>query len=105
MNGAAQSTSSWTGNLPTGKSDTVSLGNFNFSAGIEYTLKAWTTNPNGIADTINYNDTLTKKELYAGLAGKYTVGGTLPNFNTLNEAINALKLGGVIDTVTFTLSS
>jgi hypothetical protein len=103
INGVTQSSSSWSGNLATGASDTVSLGTFNFAGGIGYNLKAWPTLPNGVADTINYNDTLTKIDLYAGLAGVYTVGGTLPDFNTLNAAFNALKLGGATDTVTFAL--
>ena len=34
----------------------VTLGTFNFPSG-NSTVKAWTTNPNGVADTANFNDT------------------------------------------------
>ncbi len=50
-------TTIWTGSL--GKHDSLSLqaGNGNFSYGTN-TIKAWTTNPNGLADPNNMNDTL-----------------------------------------------
>lgn len=39
-------------------SATVNLGNYSMSAGVTYNLKAWTSMPNNVADTINLNDTL-----------------------------------------------
>jgi hypothetical protein len=101
VNGSSQTAVSWTGSVPSGRTDTVTLGTFNFAAAINYTVKAWPAQPNGKADTLNYNDTLTKTNLYAALAGVYTIGGTLPDFNSFAEAVNALHLGGIIDTVTF----
>ena len=35
----------------------LNLGNFNFEAGVTYQLKVWTEMPNGVADTLNDNDT------------------------------------------------
>ncbi len=37
----------------------VTLGNYTFTVGQTYTLKAWTSLPNGVGDTTNLNDTLT----------------------------------------------
>ncbi len=101
MNGVSQTNYSWSGAIKSGGSDTVSIGSFSFTGGVNYTLRAWPTSPNGVTDTLNYNDTLTKSNIYSGLDGIYTIGGSLPDFNTFNDARNALMLGGVLDTVIF----
>ncbi len=101
MNGVAQTPYSWTGSVKSGASDTAKLGNFTFAAGVNYTLRAWPVSPNGVPDTLYYNDTLTRKNIYSGLKGVYTIGGSLPNFITFDDARNALMLGGVLDTVKF----
>ncbi|MCC6721588.1 MAG: hypothetical protein IT243_05255 [Bacteroidia bacterium] len=101
VNGTLQSSKSWTGKLKTGQTDTVDIGNFNFLAGKENDLIFWTTDPNGKSDTTEYNDTLYKNDVMAGLKGVYSVSGTLPDFNDLGAAFNALKIGGVSDTVWF----
>ncbi|NUM31917.1 MAG: right-handed parallel beta-helix repeat-containing protein [Bacteroidetes bacterium] len=105
VNGNLQTSKSWTGKLKTGQTDTVNIGNYNFISGKDHDLKFWTTDPNGVADTTNYNDTLLKNDVFAALDGVYTVYGTLPDFADLNEAFNAIKLGGVIDTVWLKLRS
>jgi parallel beta-helix repeat protein len=101
MNGTSQSPFSWTGGLKTGQEATVTIGTYSFTAGIQYILDAWTTSPNGQSDTINYNDTMHKNKIYSALDGNYTIGGTLPDFNTFATAVEALHIGGVIDTVNF----
>jgi hypothetical protein len=101
VNGTSQANKSWTGKLKSGQSDTVTIGTFNFGSGKKHDLVFWTTLPNGVADTTNYNDTLIKKDVYPGLKGIYTVSGTLPDYANLNEAFTALKTGGCIDTVWF----
>ncbi len=62
MNGVAQPTFSYTSGLDTingtPRSDTtLVLGSGTFVAGIN-TIKVYTSNPNGVADTVNANDTL-----------------------------------------------
>lgn len=101
MNGTSQTAVNWSGNIPSGRTDTVTLGSFSFAPAVKYSILAWPTQPNGKADTLNYNDTLFKTDIYTALAGEYTIGGTLPDFNTFNEAVSALHLGGVLDSVTF----
>jgi hypothetical protein len=57
INGALQPPYDWTGTLPTRKNTEVKIGSFDFIAGPEWTIRAWTTAPNGISDCNNYNDT------------------------------------------------
>jgi hypothetical protein len=101
MNGVSQTGYSWTGNLRSGAFDTVTVGNYSFTAGINYTLRTWPVSPNGKTDTLNYNDTFRRINIYSGLKGTYTIGGSFPDFNTFTEARDALMLGGVLDTVRF----
>ena len=101
MNNVTQTAYSWTGSLKSGTSDTVNIGNFNFSSGILYTLHAWPSSPNGVSDTLYYNDTLKKDKIVSALEGIYTIGGTVPDFVSFAEARDALMLGGVVDTVVF----
>jgi len=101
VNGTLQTSKNWTGKLKTGQSDTITVGTFNFASGKKHDLQFWSTVPNGASDTINYNDTLLKKDVYPALKGVYTVSGTLPDFSSLTDAFTALKIGGSSDTVWF----
>ncbi len=103
VNNAVQSAYSWSGNLAAGTTDTVTIGTFNFDVGQPYDITAYTTSPNGATDTLNFNDTATVSNLYAALSGTYTIAGTLPDFTTLTNAVNALKSGGVVGAVTFNI--
>ncbi|MEN9640765.1 MAG: hypothetical protein RLZZ262_2634 [Bacteroidota bacterium] len=55
VDGGANSTFNWTGNLASGASTTVTLGSINPSSG-DHTLYAWTNNPNGQSDQNTSND-------------------------------------------------
>jgi len=55
LNGAGQSSQTWTGNLASGSSTTVTLNTITPSSGPQ-TLYAWTTNPNGQTDQNISND-------------------------------------------------
>lgn len=83
-----------------GLGDSVLLGSFNFSAGQSYTIKIWTSNPNGNTDKNTTNDTITTT-LSTSLAGEYTIGGTNPDFPTFTAAITALTTQGICDSVIF----
>lgn len=104
VNGTLQTPVTFSGVLDTCVSsnaiDTVTLGTFNFVAGQFYQIKTWTSQPNGVPDPNNSNDTLTVIKA-PGLAGAYTIGGASPNFNNFTEAVNALTLYGVCDSVKF----
>ena len=101
VNGAAQTTFNWTGSLASGGVDTVSVGTNAFAAGTAYNLKAYASNPNGMADPQPVNDTIYADSLYTGLAGIYTIGGSSPDFTDFTEAVDALHSGGVVGAVTF----
>lgn len=103
VNNQLQSVYKWNGVLPPNEQDTVSIGNFNFEDGVSYNLKAWTSNPNGLSDTFVFNDSSETFEVFAGLAGVYTIGGESPDFQTLTEAVEALNKGGISDDVTFNI--
>lgn len=64
------------------------------------TVKAWTTLPNGNADTVNTDDTMTYV-IQKSLIGDYYVGGTNPDFVDVKEAIDALNLAGICGSVNF----
>ena len=104
VNGATQPTFSWTGLLDTLNQSTrttqVNLGKMSFQSGVPYTISAWTTMPNGNADTINTNDTSTVT-VQSAIAGSFTIGGTNPDYATFTDAVNDLTLYGVCGPVIF----
>ena len=86
----------------------VFLGTRNFAAGQFYTLKVWTSNPNGGVDTANYNDTL-YTVVGASLQGTFTINSGLPtggsNFNSFGAAVGALNQFGVCGPVVFNVAA
>jgi len=68
-NGVPQTTYHWTGLLPEDFVDTVLLGTYTPSFGVMDNFKIWVSQPNGQLDSINYDDTLTRKAF-----GYYTGG-------------------------------
>ncbi len=106
INGTAQAPFNWTGSLLSGETiDSVNLGNFTFELDTAYTIRAWTSMPNGMTDPENFNDTSSVNNLYAALGGVYTLGGANPNFINFNHAATTLANGGVIAPVTFNVRS
>jgi parallel beta-helix repeat protein len=102
VNGQPQPPLSWTGSLNGGATlDSLVLGAFNFELDTMYAIRAWTAMPNGVPDTLNLNDTVTVTNLYAGLAGVYTLGGSNPDFMSFQDAVTAMIRGGVVGPVTF----
>jgi len=99
INGINQSNYNWTGTLPASQTDTFVLANDNFMAGQGYDLMAWTSNPNGVTDTLTSNDTTKVFDLYPALSGVYTVGGVNPDFTSLEPVIEALNKGGILANV------
>ncbi|MBS1773220.1 MAG: hypothetical protein JST82_10180 [Bacteroidetes bacterium] len=76
----------------------ISIGNLTFGAA-PINIKAWTTLPNGVADTYAPDDTL-NVNMRSALKGVYTVGGVSPDFNTPKDAVDALNTVGVCGAVT-----
>lgn len=86
----------------------INLGTFNFTQSIPYAIKVWTSMPNGVADTVNFNDTVSVI-VRPSLNGNFTInpaqvtGGT--NFQNLTDAINALANFGVCGPVVLEVDS
>lgn len=81
----------------------VTLGNYTFANNITYNISAWTSSPNGGADTVPINDTawLTTRSPITG--GTYTIGAG-GDFFTITQAANVVSTSGVSGPVTFTLT-
>lgn len=76
----------------------VSIGTVNVpAAGIS--LVAWTSLPNGVQDTINFNDTLSILNATGSINGTYTINSTLPtggvNFNSFTAFANEVNSNGI----------
>jgi hypothetical protein len=78
VNGIAQAPASYSGLLDTtggsgNNSASINLGTVNFLNNQLYRIKAWTTSPNSLLDTINSNDTIIRL-MRSPLNGSYTIG-------------------------------
>jgi hypothetical protein len=109
LNGATQPPVPWTGlldtlNTTTRKTDVTLHPGYNFAAGIPYTIKAWTTLPNGQTDTVAFNDTTTVTRK-AALSGTLTIGGTAPSYPNFAAAAADLKNNGVCGPVIINVRS
>ena len=104
INGTAQTTLSWTGSLTQGQTQQISLSSMNFSAGSFYTIKAYTSKPNGKKDGNTNNDTLSVTRTN-GLSGTFTIGGSSPDYPTFSAAVNDLNIKGVCSNVIFNVRS
>ena len=101
FNGVSQTTKSWSDTLNSGDTMHVNLGKKFFHPDSGYSLIAWTSNPNGTNDSIKVNDTTKVYNQYPALSGIYTIGGATPDFATFTDAVDAMKRGGIIDSVRF----
>lgn len=106
LDGVAQTPISYTTALaplgsPSGNEAIITLGNVAF-ANAARTIKAWTTMPNSVTDTVNYDDTLSVT-MHAALSGIYTIGGASPDYPSINAAAADLNDYGVCGPVTFNI--
>ena len=102
VNGSATSGSGLVynvGGLASGATTVVNVGNFNFAGGVNYTIAAATSNPNGVADQNASNDN-DDVQGFPSFGGVITVGGTNPDFTTIEGAVNAMEASGVCAPVT-----
>ncbi|MDP3930536.1 MAG: T9SS type A sorting domain-containing protein [Bacteroidota bacterium] len=107
LNGAPQTSIPFTGLLDTsgGAGSTtalVNLGSVNFTNNQLYRIKAWTSSPNFLPDTLNLNDTTTRL-LRSPLSGSYTIGSNNCDFISITEANSILAAAGVSGPVVFNL--
>lgn len=101
LDNVPQTPFNWSGSLATGVKTNITLGtNIPFGT-TPRLIKAWTTMPNGVADTVNGDDTLSES-VRAALSGVYTVG-TSGDFPTVVDATDALNQFGVCGPVTMNI--
>ncbi|WP_190277339.1 Ig-like domain-containing protein [Taibaiella lutea] len=107
VNGTAQTPVTYTNPIntltsPAGNIATVVLGNVNFTT-TPTNLKVWTYLPNGVADTVTINDTLSVT-VAASLSGTFTVNSAVPtggtNYQTFTALANDLNTYGVCGPLT-----
>lgn len=103
VNGAPQASFAYADTLLSSGIDTVVLGNFTFVQGTTYTIRAYTSDPNGEADGDASNDTIVNGGLSVQLSGTYTIGGTSPDFANFSSAVTALNAVGVCGPVIFNI--
>ncbi len=102
VNGVAQAPFAWTGILYSSQTDdSVNIGSFSFVEDTNYTIRVWTSLPNGNPDVLTSNDSLIETNLLAALIGPYTIGGLTPDFLNFTESANALDARGIAGNVTF----
>jgi hypothetical protein len=102
VNGGAVQTFNWTGNIGPNTAQNVFVGSTVLNDG-DF-LKVWTSLPNGVQDSLNFNDTL-QQNVYQSMNGIYTIGGNAPDFNTINDALSALQIRGACGNVTLNVRS
>lgn len=103
VNNEVQAPFAWTGNLASGAGTEVTVGTYNYLTGILYTVKVWTSEPNGQVDCASANDTLFTPKLAGPLCGTYTIGGANPDFTSVSDAALVLNLAGITCPVEFVI--
>lgn len=102
----------YTGSLEEGETDTVVFDALNGSSLLipstgGFSITAWTSQPNNLADTDFSNDTF--EMIYCEpMSGIYTINATgsgARNFTSFNEAVNSIVCGGVNGAVMFEASA
>ncbi len=107
VNGVEQSAVHYTGvldSLDGGESSeaTINLGDYNFSSNQAYTLKAWSSSPDGASDPSSLNDTSTFI-FRPALSGTFTIGGSGSDFLNFTSAAEAISQYGVCGPVNFSV--
>lgn len=107
LGGTPQTPFSFVGSIAPGQTSSfVTIGSAVVAGG--ESLRAWTSNPNGTADTQNSNDTLSR-QLCVGMAGTYTINHNIvtggSNFSSFSDAVAALASCGVGGPVVFDITA
>lgn len=105
VNGVLKSPYVWTGTLLSGQvADSVSIGTHTLISGPS-SIKVWSSLPNDSADAITSNDTATTAVIAcdAPLHGIFSIGGSNPDFLTLNDALFAIENCGIDSAIVFNI--
>ncbi len=114
FNGVAQTSINYTTlidtlNSSSGNTASLFLGTKMFTAGSPNTIKVWTSMPNGVADTSNFNDTISSVKAASLAGGAYTIdaNGT-PSASTyvsFTDFANAVSQFGICGNVTVNVAT
>ena len=106
VNDTNKATTSYTGSLLPGNTDTVLIGTYLFNSSTSYNLKFWTSMPNNVVDLQPANDTSYLNNFKTAIpAGTYTVGGTGADYPTIADMTQALSDYGICGPVVFKINS
>ncbi|TAH38352.1 MAG: T9SS type A sorting domain-containing protein [Bacteroidetes bacterium] len=105
VNGLPEVSLNYQFTLNPGDSVQVLLGSYLFLAGGVYDFKAWTREPNGVADIDMQNDTASSNAIKTAMSGTYTIGGVAPDFSNFSSALSALSASGLCGPVDFSVRS
>jgi predicted heme/steroid binding protein len=104
VNSSPQTPLNWTGNLSSGDTARVLVGNFNFPGGSAFSIQVASANPNSVTDPNTSNDTINRTGISSFLNGNYTIGAG-GDYTTFNSALTALSIYGVCGNVNFNVAS
>jgi len=114
FNGIAQTTIKYVGLIDTlngtnPNSIKLFLGNKAFASGISETIKVWTSMPNGVADTSNFNDTISVVKAASLAGGVYTINSlaapSTTNFVDFTSLFNTINQFGACGSITVNVAS
>lgn len=103
IDGVSQPTYKWSGTLTPGSETLVTIGNTTYQKNNFYAINIWTDQPNGSNDNFIRNDSSSIFNTTTSLNGLYTIGGTNPDYTTIQAVIKDLASRGVCGPVTFAL--
>ena len=106
VNNTAQTPFDWKGNLLPYADTTLTIGKFNPVSGVNELL-VWTSMPNGMRSDDNADDDTLRASIYgcqSALKGTYAIGGSKPDFKSLDDALFVLSTCGVGGPVRFELA-
>jgi len=104
LNGDPQPDYYYSGELPSLGEDTIILGELDFELSTAYQFTIWTSLPNQVMDSNPLNDTLNQSAIYPAVSGTVVVGAT-GEVLTISNAVSAMALGGILDSIRFELQS
>jgi hypothetical protein len=104
VDGITQPSYNYVGSVASLAEVNVGLGIYNFLSSGTYTLKFWTSAPNGNTDGNPANDTLLINNFKTSFSGTYTIGGPGADFNTPADAVTSLNTYGVCGPTVFDIN-
>src|SRR5690606_1201476 len=108
IDGVAQTAINFTGNLLPGEDTSILLANHLFGSNLAYDIKVWTSGPNAVADTVNFNDSM-NVTLNASLQGILTIDTSIAvgsgNYHSFASLASDLNNRGICGPVTINVAA